>query len=102
MEAGVGKERANKNKIDQRLTINDCNTTLVNTRLGVRVKKKQPILWTEWPKISSMKVTSTFMPYPRWVQVKLSTNDSRFQCDQGIGVCVTIISHSCNVRYYSL
>jgi hypothetical protein len=47
MEAGVGKERANKNKIDQRLTINDCNTTLVNTRLGVRVKKKQPILWTE-------------------------------------------------------
>jgi hypothetical protein len=37
MEVKVGKERANKNKIDQRLTIKkiDCNIMLVNTRSKV-------------------------------------------------------------------
>ncbi len=44
MEARVGKERANKKKIDQRLIIIkiDCNTMLINTRLGVRFLKKNP------------------------------------------------------------
>jgi len=41
MEVKVGKERANKNKIDQRLTIKkiDCNIMLVNTRSKVGWKK---------------------------------------------------------------